>query len=101
MIETIGKVPGQDIVFFPGLHWEEPPRWEQISLFVGDVTPGEEVSEQGKHKDKSPGCRLIFIRDKQRAGEGFPAFVFFFFTLLIINKQMTSHEELYPLKRVI
>ncbi|TNN53662.1 Zona pellucida sperm-binding protein 3 [Liparis tanakae] len=36
------------------LHWEEP-RWEQIILFMGDVTPREEVSEEDKHKDKSSG----------------------------------------------
>lgn len=47
------------------------PRWEQISLFMGDVTPKEEVSEQDKHKDKSPSRYLIFIRDEQPAGEGF------------------------------
>lgn len=52
------------------LHREEPPLG-QISLFMGDVTPRKEVSEEGKHKDKSSGRRLIFITDKQPAGEGF------------------------------
>lgn len=47
------------------------PRWEQISLFMGDVTPREEVSEEDKHKDKSSGPRLIFSTDTQTAGEGF------------------------------
>lgn len=47
------------------------PRWEEISLFMGDVTPREEVSEEDKHKDKSSGRHLIFNTDEQTAGEGF------------------------------
>lgn len=47
------------------------PRWEQISLFMGDATPREEVSEEDKRKDKSSGRHLIFTTDKQTAGEGF------------------------------
>jgi len=57
-------------VFCSALHWEEP-RWEQIILFMGDVTPREEVSEEDKHKDKSSGRHLIFTTDEQTAGEGF------------------------------
>ncbi len=45
------------------------PRWEQISLSMGEVTPREEVSEEDKHKDKSPGRHLIFNTDEQTAGE--------------------------------
>lgn len=47
------------------------PCWEQISLFMGDVKPREEVSEEDKHKDKSSGRRLIFMADGPTAGEGF------------------------------
>lgn len=52
-------------------HHHHHPCWEQISLFVGDVKPREEVSEEDKHKDKSSGRRLIFMADEATAGEGF------------------------------
>lgn len=52
-------------------HHHHHPCWEQISLFVGDVKPREEVSEEDKHKDKSSGRRLIFMADEPTAGEGF------------------------------
>lgn len=66
--------PGQWLVclsVFSQLFIVEASRWEQISLFTGDVTPREEVSEEDKHKDKSSGRHLIFTADKQTAGEGF------------------------------
>lgn len=72
-MSTPGQWLSRPSVFslFPHLFTRRSPRWEQISLFVGDVTPREEVSEEDKHKDKSPGRHLIFNTDEQTAGEGF------------------------------
>lgn len=56
---------------FSGLHWKEP-RWEQISFFMGYVTPREEVSEEDKHKDKSSGGHLIFNTNSRPRRRGLP-----------------------------